>query len=207
MSDTTHPSLLSRLRDTEDHAAWREFDSKYGDLVLRFCISRGLQHSDAEDVRQLVMLGLFRVLPGFRYSAQRGRFRNYLGTVVRNAITLFQRGQRPHGAELSLHTDMHALLQNGAVIERDEFWDQEWVRHHYRLAMQTLRATYEPRSIEIFDRLLAGQSVAQTAAEMGVSEDAVNKVKQRIRNRLREIIAVQIRHEEDSVNESPADAT
>ena len=56
--DTTHPSLLARIQDLDDHAAWREFDARYRDLILRYCRRKGLQPSDAEYVRQIVMLNL-----------------------------------------------------------------------------------------------------------------------------------------------------
>ncbi len=69
--ETTRPSLLRRLRDPQDHDAWREFDARYGELVLRYCLSRGLQHSDGEDVRQMVMLSLSRTLRSFEYSPRR----------------------------------------------------------------------------------------------------------------------------------------
>ena len=57
--------------------------------------------------------------------------------------------------------------------------------------MQTLRDTFEPRSLEIFERLLAGDPVSQVAADLGMSTDAVHKVKQRVRNRLKELVAAQ----------------
>ncbi len=50
-SDNTRPSLLTRVRNPDDHKAWREFESRYGDLITRYCRSVRLQHSDAEDVR------------------------------------------------------------------------------------------------------------------------------------------------------------
>ncbi len=31
---STHPSLLSRVRDPADGGAWREFESQYGPLIL-----------------------------------------------------------------------------------------------------------------------------------------------------------------------------
>ena len=78
-SSTTHPSLLSRVRDTDDVAAWHEFEARYGDLILRYCRARRVQHADAEDVRQLVMIGLASSLRSFTYDPARGRFRSYLG--------------------------------------------------------------------------------------------------------------------------------
>ncbi len=46
---TTRPSLLERVRDPANDAAWAEFDRSYGELILRYCHRCGLQHSDAED--------------------------------------------------------------------------------------------------------------------------------------------------------------
>jgi len=85
-SESTHPSLLARVRDPADRAAWRQFEARYGPLILGFCRSVGLQLADAEDVRQEVMLSLSRAMPAFTYSRQAGRFRSYLGAAVRHAV-------------------------------------------------------------------------------------------------------------------------
>ena len=79
----------------------------------------------------------------------------------------------------------------------DERWEREWRHHHLRLAMLNVRASYDPRSVEIFECLLAGQTVGQTATAFDVTTDAVHKIKQRIRVRLRELIAAQIREEDE----------
>jgi DNA-directed RNA polymerase specialized sigma24 family protein len=78
----------------------------------------------------------------------------------------------------------------------DGLWEKEWADHHYRLAMGTVRATFEDRSVQVFDRLLAGDSVRDAAQAFGTSEQAVRKIKQRIRNRLRELIDQQVRDED-----------
>jgi len=41
--ETTQPSLLLRVRDPGDQSAWREFESKYRELILRYCLRLGLQ--------------------------------------------------------------------------------------------------------------------------------------------------------------------
>ncbi|MEE8141666.1 MAG: sigma-70 family RNA polymerase sigma factor [Planctomycetota bacterium] len=198
--ESTQPSLLNRVRDPADQLAWREFEFKYGELILRYCRSHGLQTSDAEDVRQIVMLSLSRALRDFHYSPVRGRFRNYLGKVVRNAI--HRQRQRPNAGAQRLDADVLALAPDQKAQPPDALWEEEWIRHHYRMAMQTVRKTYETRSVALFDRLLVGESVTQVAAEFAMSTQAVHKVKQRIRNRLEELIAAQIR-EEDDPGDSP----
>src|SRR4051812_31768209 len=68
-------------------------------------------------------------------------------------------------------------------------WEQEWVAHHYRLAMRTVRESFEPRSVEVFERSVAGSGVAELAVEYGMSEQAVHMVRQRIKARMEELIA------------------
>lgn len=193
--ETTRPTLLKRLRDPGDQSAWREFDARYRELVLRVCLRSGLQAADAEDVRQVTMMGLARALPGFVYRPEVGRFRDYLGTVVRNAIRR-HRARQGRGAEV-LVGDV-AELSDPADGEDawSEGWNEEWKLHHYRLAMARVRASFRPRSLAVFDGLLEGRTGEELAREHGMTPEAVYKVKQRIRDRLRELIARQLREEE-----------
>ncbi len=190
---TTHLSLLSGLRDPANAAAWREFERRYRELLVRFCRRRGLQQADAEDVVQVVFVSLSRRLPSFIYDRRRGRFRDYLLRCTRNAIVRWS--TRPKTADFALDPDGDAPLEDPSGVEA-QIWEQEWVAHHYRLAMENVRTTFDPRSAEIFDRSVAGATVASLAAEFNLSEQAVHKVRQRIRNRLEELIAAQLLEEE-----------
>jgi RNA polymerase sigma-70 factor (ECF subfamily) len=195
--DTTHPSLLGQMRDPADARAWREFDRRYGDLIVGFARSCGLQLSDAEDVRQLVMMNLSQSMPGFEYDPQRGRFRSYLARVVRNAI---QRHISRHGRPMSaLDTDVLAFITEDESVALDRQWERQWRRHHCRRALTELRESTEPRHAAVFDRLLAGESPADIANDYGLTQEGVRKVKQRMKDRLREIVTRQIREEERSI--------
>ncbi len=50
----TRASLIVRLRDAADVAAWDEFVATYGPLVYRLALRQGLQAADADDVVQQV---------------------------------------------------------------------------------------------------------------------------------------------------------
>src|SRR5262245_4875611 len=171
--ETTHPSLLERLRNAADAAAWREFEARYRDLILRYCRRRGLQTADAEDVCQLVLLALSKALPGFRYDPALGRFRDYLGRVVQNAIQRHR--SRPGAARDLLDPSMLESLVTPDVSPLDEHWESEWMLHHLRLALESVRATSEAQSIGVFQRLLAGESVQEVAAGLQMTPDAVHK--------------------------------
>ena len=194
--ETTSATLLARLRSGEDDCAWREFDGRYGDVILRFCCRSGLQLPDAEDVRQLVMVKLSTALRTFEYSRERGRFRNYLGRIVKNEIA--RKLGRPR-ATIERVVDLGEEVDGPPGLETasDETWEREWMHYHLRLGMRRIRQTHEARSVQIFERLLEGDSVRQIAGSFRLSEQAVHKIKQRIRDKLKRIIASQVRAEED----------
>ena len=193
--DTTQPSLLLRIRDSSNSTAWNEFEAKYRELISRYCRRRGLQPADCDDVQQIVWLHLSKGLREFEYDPKRGRFRGYLGQVVRSAIA--RHFSRPDPADRALDTTMLAITPDCDATSPDEQWEEEWVDHHYRLAMATVRRTFESSSVQIFERLLAGDAVATVAETFTTSLQAVHKVKQRIRRRLQELIARQIDEEDD----------
>lgn len=192
--ESTRATLLARLRDPTDHAAWSAFEARYRDLILRYCARRGLQPADAEDVRQMVLLNLARQVRSFEYDPGKGRFRDYLGRTVQNAIHRLYRRPRPERS--GLETSVLAQVPAEDAPELDLEWESEWREHHIRRAVDALRTTMEPRSLEIFEGLLAGDGVADVASSFGMSTDAVHKVKQRVRDRLRARIAEQIRDDE-----------
>ena len=121
-----------------------------------------------------------------------------VGEVVEVALVVELLG-RPNLASRRVDSDGGESREPVNEEKLDRQWEREWADHHLRLAVRRLRRTYEPRSIDVFEQLLAGQTVERVAADFNMTIQAVHKVKQRIRNRLKELIAGQIR-EEDQPN-------
>lgn len=197
--EETRATLLCRLRDPQDEDAWQQFHELYRDLILRYCQRKGLQHWDAEDIRQIVLLRLSAVLQGgFEYQPEVGRFRAYLGRVVTNSISAFVRRPNPTPREVEewMQGDRGQPFGQENSSEEDEEWEEEWRFHHLRRAMARLKNGADERNLSIFQQLLDGRSIAEVSAHFEMSQQAVHKVKQRLRNRLRVLIAEQIRAED-----------
>lgn len=187
----TRPSLLARLRTSTDEEAWREFDDRYRELVLRYCRLRGLQASDADDVRQLVMFRLVDSMKRFEYDPARGRFHHYLGTVVGHAITRFKNNKQNDPAPAGTRDE---AAPDFVASE----WEREWENYHIRRALSTLQQKFERKSLAVFERLLDGATTEAAAREFECSTDAIHKIRQRVRAEMEAIIALQIREEEET---------
>lgn len=71
----TRASLILRLPNAADVAAWDEFVSVYGPSVFRVARQRGLQPADADDLVQEVFSAVAKQVSDWVLRPDRGRFR------------------------------------------------------------------------------------------------------------------------------------
>jgi RNA polymerase sigma-70 factor (ECF subfamily) len=96
-SSCTRVSLLVRIQnDPTDQQAWMEFVQRYGPKIHAWARQWRLQHSDAEDVTQNVLLKLATKLRTFAYDPALS-FRGWLRTVTQNALSDFLSERRRPG--------------------------------------------------------------------------------------------------------------
>lgn len=97
---TTKPTLLIRLRDPGDRDAWQQFVDLYGPVLYRYCRYRRLDDNDAAEVMQEVLLQVLRSIESFEYDPERGRFRSWLGSIMRTKLVGYWREKCRSGIEL-----------------------------------------------------------------------------------------------------------
>jgi RNA polymerase sigma-70 factor (ECF subfamily) len=190
---TTRVTLIAKLRNGADAEAWGRFDATYRDMLVRYCRVRGVQAADADDVVQAVFLKLVRGIQNFEYDPAKGRFRSYLYRCAQSAIADRMRAVRSSGAASLDEADRAELP------EWEAEWEREWMHHHYRMALVEVTRSIDPQSVTVFEAILSGQAVRAIAEQMEMSEQAVYKVQQRVRTRLKEQIVRQVRDEDSDV--------
>jgi len=181
----TRPTLLARIRDPRDGEAWRQFVESYAPLVYGYCRRRGLGEFDAADVGQIVFTRISRAIAGFEYDPQRGKFRHWLGAIVRNEIHRFKaKDRRREQAEGAGEDD---LLNHVADSGEDPEWVEQFNRHVFQLAQERTRGHFEEPTWRAFELLwFENRPAAEVAKELNLAVDRVYEAKARVLRRLRE---------------------
>jgi RNA polymerase sigma factor (sigma-70 family) len=190
----TRPSLLVRIRNAQDVAAWEQFVEIYAPLVYGFARRRGLQDADAADLTQETLQSVTRAAKGLDYDPKRGSFRNWLLTVVRNKVNTFLARRKP-GQQGSGGTDAYHLLCEQPDPEQAAQWDHEYDRQLFAWAAAQICDSFENSTWQAFWlTAVEGKSGKEVAQELDLSVAAVYLAKGRVMARLKE--KVQSVHED-----------
>ncbi len=180
-SDAPTPlTLLQRLQQAGDSAAWRRFAELYTPLLFYWARRTGLQEPDAADLVQDVFLVLVRKMPEFRYEPG-GSFRSWLRTVLVNKWRERQRRK-------ALPVEGGFPVDQVAAPPVDDPLDDRASRTDLVLrALEAIRGDFAPSTWSAFHQLVVrGKSPRLVAADLGLSAAAVYIAKSRVLKRLRQ---------------------
>jgi RNA polymerase sigma-70 factor (ECF subfamily) len=180
--DTTSVTLLERVRQPGNAAAWQRFVLLYTPLLYSWACGSGLQDQDAADLVQEVLTALLGKLREFRYDEQKS-FRGWLRTVLRNKWRELRRRRVP-----VLMDVRDASLAE--LADREEPADLDEVEYRHQLvqrALQLIQADFQPATWQAWtEYVVAGRPAAAVAADLGVTPHAVYLAKARVLRRLRQ---------------------
>lgn len=187
MIDTSE-SLLDRLRGDEAQEAWRDFYGLYWGAILRYACKLGLREHEAEEVLQETMVVLMRLLPEFRYDRQRGRFRNFLLTIVhRKSLALLRRSARR--SEISWPETEEANtadpFDHGVSLAEEERarWREAILEEAVRRVRENERLGAD--TFKVFEAyVLQRRPAEEVARTFGLKENAVYQIRNRILRRV-----------------------
>jgi RNA polymerase sigma-70 factor (ECF subfamily) len=184
---TTHPSLLIRLRDPGDEPAWSEFTEIYGPLIYQLARRRGLQDSDAEDLRQEVFRAVARAIDHYDPDPARGSFRAWLSRIAGNLIINLLIAQRRHPRGTG-DTEMQRMIeeQPEPLVEESALFEAEYRGRLLRWAADRVRGVFsEPAWQAFWQTAVEGRPPSEVALALGISVGTVYQYKSRVVTRIR----------------------
>jgi RNA polymerase sigma-70 factor (ECF subfamily) len=208
---TTQWSLVLRAGKREEgdaNAALSTLCERYWFPLYVYLRRRTTDVHEAQDLTQEFFAWLLDKNPLARASPERGRFRGFLLTAVKNFLANQRdraRAQKRGGGVHALRLDLEAGESRRRLEPVDEDtpereFERQWALTLLDVVMRQLQTEYcsSGRS-EQFDRLkdtLVNQSdrlpYAALAAELRTSEAAVRQAASRLRKRYRELLRLEI---------------
>ena len=182
----TRKSLLAQVQSLDDAESWREFVTIYRPVIYRLARNRGLQHADAEDLAQKVVISVRKSIGDWEDDPSRGRFRSWLARIARNAI-INALTRRPPDAAMG-GTSVLELLEGQPEPDRGtrENLDREYCRSLFRWAAQRIRGEFRDGTWDAFWlTAVEGMGVEQAAAALGKSVGAIYAARSRVMRRLK----------------------
>jgi RNA polymerase sigma-70 factor (ECF subfamily) len=187
---TTRVSLLLRLRDSQDHAAWLEFVSLYEPATYRLLRRQGLQDADAQEIVQQLFLAVSRNIDRWDPSKERGSLRGWLRQAARNLVInwLKARQRRVQATGDSNLQAMLDLLPDESEPETAEF-DLELRRAMFHRAAERVQREVRPATWQAFwETAVGGTSIAAAAKKLEMTVGAVRVAKCRVLARLQTVV-------------------
>lgn len=186
LSPQTRASLLVRVRNPADQAAWHEFVEIYWPVIHRLARRKGLQEADADDLAQQVLMSVAKTIEERPHDPGRAKFRTWLGRVVQNsAINALSRTKPDRAAGGDVQA---GHVQDAASREPDsELLQLELRREVFRWAARQIEKEYQAETWQSFwQTAVEGRSCEAVAAELKKAIGSVYAARSRVMKRLQE---------------------
>jgi RNA polymerase sigma factor (sigma-70 family) len=188
MVSSTRATLLERLRDGANVLAWDEFFGHYWPTIYGFARHRGCSENTAEEVVQDVMLAVFQHRDVYQYDPARGRFRDWLGTVVRNKVAEHRRRPANRLRAAGGDAERGVLDRPADQPGPDDAWEAAFERSLLLALLDVVRRESDARAYLAFELVtLEGLSGGETGRLTGLTRNAVYKANKRVLQRLTEL--------------------
>jgi RNA polymerase sigma-70 factor (ECF subfamily) len=186
----TRASLLVRVRDPADQAAWYEFVEIYWPVIHRLARRKGLQPADADDIAQQVLAAVAKAVERRGHDHKQARFRTWLDRVAHNAIlNALTRAKPDRGLG---GVEPNSLLEQFPEADGPEsdLLRLERRREVFRWAARQIQQEFQPSTWDAFwNTAIEGRDCEIVAGELGKSTGSVYAARSRVMKRLQEKIS------------------
>ena len=178
--EATRSSVLSRVRNLDDAAGWKEFDRLYRPMLVSYARQHGLHPDEAEEVAQHCLTEVVGQIKRFE---RQSTFRGWLRVMVDHKVCdLLSKRGRCRRADID-------LLKRTPAPDRtpEKVWDQIWNKAHLTHCVEGLRADFAEHTVQAFSMyVLQNVPIRDISRRLGMTPNRIYVAKSRVLARLRE---------------------
>lgn len=175
----TRKTLLIRACDQKDQQAWEEFVAYYRPfigIILRYLY---VKEHDIDDLSQTVIINLWKKLDSFDPS--RSKFRTWLSTVIRNAVTTFKIKDSKDRNRDNKYFEEHKKVSDD---ELERAFDEKWKTYLTNVALENIKKNFSGKAIEVFLMSLNNTPIEEISEKLDLKENSVYRLRKRVQEQL-----------------------
>ncbi len=164
------------------------FSSAIGALIYAYARRCNCSEHTAEEIVQDVMLKVFEQKDFFHYDPARGRFRDWLATVVRNKAAELRRRPAERIRAKGGNLEINGVEPRWDALQPDDVWENAFEQALLLVLLDVVRHEMSPRSYMAFELFtlheIPGGAVAK---QTGLTRNGVYRACKRALKRLKEL--------------------
>ena len=174
----TRKSLLLRASNPDDHEAFEEFVYYYKNFINMVFAKLEVSESLIGDLRQELLLKLWRNIGKFDTERANSNFRGWLSVVIKNEVYgFFRKHKKENDARFSFSE------KSPDENDLDRLIETEWKTYITSLALEKMKTHFDGKAMQVFDLTLAGKETAEIASELNLTENSVYSLRTRVKAR------------------------
>lgn len=183
----TRVTLLAKLKKSENHEAWLEFETIYRGFILSLILRMGINPEDAEDISQAVLTKVWQKIEDFEYNQNKGKFHNWLAAMTRNTVKDFFRTKKNFitGRDSVEYQEQYASIEQQVLPDIENLAREEWVLHITNLAWDNIKDGIYETKREVFKLVSKEVPNKEIAQKLGISETSVRVYKAEVFEKMR----------------------
>jgi len=179
----TRQTLLKKLKLNFNDDSWDEFVRFYGRFIGSIINAMGITDADLDDLKQQVLLKVWKSIERFDLNREKGSFRNWIYKITKNTVLNFISKAKNKKSQLEL---LKIDYENRCSSpEIDKIVEDRWNRHISRMAFENISAVVSEKLIDTFVSHVKGEEAEVTAQRLGIEKETVYIYRNRIKEKLR----------------------
>ena len=181
----TRKSLILRASDPKDHDAFEEFVEYYTPFISVVICKMNVNPSDSDDLRQDLLLKLWKKLSMYDPQHEKATFRGWLRTVTRNGILEFFR-RKNRDQSIAITDEMAQYITSNSNNEINNLIDEEWKNHVINIAQEHVGKMFTGHAMEVYQMSIEGVPAEEIAQKFKIRVSSVYNLRSRVKEKFQQ---------------------
>ena len=180
----TRLTLLQRAQNPDDEQAWDDFANYYHKFVMVILHQMGVNENDKADLAQEVLISLWKSLPKLEFDSNRARFRTWMSSIIHRRVMDHYRKVHRQSNKIEKFRNEEELSAPISQPEIEKLIQSEWEVYVVPAAMDRVTPIFSGKAMEVFKMSMESIPSDVIAEKLDLQRNSVNKLKNRVKERL-----------------------